>query len=138
MYLDRKYRSIKKGNILVNIMFIMMIISLLSVCTYSIIHNNLIRTSIKYTYVDLYNQQYIEDSISKINFYLKDKNVDLDLVKENKETLNIDSNLFLKYDYHKSRFIMIDVSNGRVEMALREKKLGDNWCVVPKQQKYKL
>ena len=138
MHLDRKYRSVKKGNALVNIMFIMMIISLLSVCTYSIIHNNLLRTSIKYTYVDLYNQQYIEDSISKINFYFKDNNINLDLVKENKETLNIDSNLFLKYDYHKSRFIMIDVSNGRVEMALREKKLGDNWCVVPKQQKYKL
>ena len=137
MHLAKNIKSVRRGNALVNIMFILMIISLLSICTYSIVYNNLLRTSIEYVYVDLYNQGYIEDSISKVNFYLKDNNIDLYEAKANKEKLRIDHNIHFKYDDIKNVFIIIDSSNGRKEIKVRNKLVDDSWLVVPEEQKYK-
>ena len=131
-----KKTNVKKGYVLINIMFILMICSLVSISIYRIIYNNLLRSSINYSYTDLYNNEYVENIISQANFHLKDNNVNLDDVKLNKQTINIDSDICLKYDYMKNIFVIIDSINSSKDIKLRNKFVDDTWVVVPYEQKY--
>lgn len=126
----------KKGSAIVNIFYILMIINLISICVYRIVHNNLLRTSIKYKYEDLFNQEYIESSISKVNLYLKNNKINLEEAKGKRERINIDENIYIIYDYRKDSFIMVDTSQKMLEVNLGYKIRDDNWCLVPYQKKY--
>lgn len=125
-----------KGYVLINVMLILLLCSLFSLCFYKIITNNIQRNNLKYKYSDLNDIGDMEKVISQVNFIVNENNIHLDEIENTGEVINLDNEVVLTYDKGNDRYSIVDTKSLKREVILNYKKNGERYYLIPYENKY--
>ena len=129
----------RKGYSMINMLFILMTVTLISVCAYKIMHNNILRSGLKVKYIDLYNlDKSVEETLSEVNLYAKNNTMKIDEIIISNESIKIKTNVSLIYDSTIDKFLLIDSREIRRELQLRYEKRDGIWFLLPIGRRYRL
>lgn len=127
----------KKGYVLINVMATLMIITLISALVFKIINNNLYYQEINYQDNEKYSEPLgnLENILTYINGYFKDKKEILLNIKKDKEGIEFD-NISLAYEKDRDKFVLgyIKKEIRYEDIYLRYKEIGDRIILVPEKE----
>ncbi|MGL4108154.1 hypothetical protein [Clostridium sp. LP20] len=133
MHIARK----RRGYSMLNMLFILMVVVLVSICSYRILYNNILRNNLGVKYSDLYSiDRDTEEILSEVNLYVNNKTIDIEKILISNEATVIKSNVVLIYDKEIDRFILIDSRGLRKEISLRYEKRNNKWFLLPTGRRY--
>ncbi|MGG7176132.1 hypothetical protein ACQPU1_00960 [Clostridium paraputrificum] len=122
---------------MLNMLFILMVVVLVSICSYRILYNNILRNNLGVKYSDLYSiDRDTEEILSEVNLYVNNKTIDIEKILISNEATVIKSNVVLIYDKEIDRFILIDSRGLRKEISLRYEKRNNKWFLLPTGRRY--
>lgn len=122
----------EKGYTLINLVFILMIISFVASFLFKIADNNFMRRKIKYRYEDIYKVNNYEEILQKTNLIIKNNKINLSEVKDGQRIIEEGNYFTVIYDGLKKYFILKDASGVEpITIKLRSVKDEENYYLVP-------
>lgn len=122
----------EKGYTLINLVFILMIISFVASFLFKIADNNFMRRKIKHRYEDIYKVNNYEEILQKTNLIIKNNKINLSEVKDGQRIIEEGNYFTVIYDGLKKYFILKDASGVEaITLKLRSVKDEENYYLVP-------